>query len=447
MTNKAYLIRNVLVVDENGVAAKDVLMQDEIIEKIDNSINSAPSAIEVNGEGLHLFPGLIEDQVHFREPGLTHKGDIYSESRAALAGGITSYMEMPNTVPAALSMDLLEQKFDIASRNSAANYSFYLGAGTNNLDELIRVPKQTVAGIKIFMGSSTGNLLVDDEQILDSIFANVDTLIATHCETDKLIAENAVRYRNEYGDNATAEIHHLVRDAQSCYASSSLAVSLAKKHNSRLHILHISTARELELFSPGDDVNNKRITAEACVHHLWFSNEDYKTKGNFIKWNPAIKTVADRSAIRIAVNEGRIDVIATDHAPHTIEEKSKRYFDAPSGGPLVQHSLMALISLHHQGIFTLETIARKSAHNVARMFKIEKRGFIREGYYADAVLVDINASQTITKDGLLYKCGWSPFEGDTLRGKVLKTWVNGHLAYNEGKIDDSIRGKRLIFNR
>lgn len=447
MTQNIYIIRNAALVDESGISYTDILIKDSIIEKIGTGIIAPLNATEVNGQGLHLFPGLIDDQVHFREPGLTHKGDIYTESRAAVAGGITSFMEMPNTSPPALTNDLVEDKFKIAASNSLANYSFYLGASTDNLEELKKVSKQNVAGIKIFMGSSTGNLLVDDELVLDKIFANVDTLIATHCETDKLIAANASRYRAELGETATAEIHHLVRDRQSCFASSSLAVSLAKKNGTRLHILHISTAEELALFTPGNDVENKKITAEACIHHLWFSNEDYAHKGNFIKWNPAIKTAADREAIRNAVNEGRIDVIATDHAPHTTEEKQKPYFDAPSGGPLVQHSLQALISLYHQGIFSLETIARKSAHNVARMFKIDRRGFIREGYYADLVLVDLNVSEVIKKENLLYKCGWSPFEGDTLRGKIIKTWVNGHLAYDNGKLNDTKLGMRLKFNR
>lgn len=446
---KSTIIRNVSVVNENTVSVKDVLIENEFIKSIaePGSIIPAGEVDTIDGNGLHLFPGCIDDQVHFREPGLTHKGDLFTESRAAVAGGITSYMEMPNTVPPATTVDLLEQKYSRASEVSLANYSFYMGTSNHNLSELLKIDPKKVCGVKIFMGSSTGEMVIDDPIALENIFANVKTLIATHCEDDPMIRENLGKYREKYGDDIPVTEHHLIRSEEACYKSSSYAVSLAKKHNTRLHILHISTAAELELFTNKIPMREKRITAEACLHHLWFTNEDYKLLGNRIKWNPAVKTAADREAIRNAVIDGRIDVIATDHAPHTMEEKAQIYTKAPSGGPLVQHALAAMLEMYHQGVFSLELIATKMAHNVADMFDIDRRGFIREGYYADLVLVDLNKPQTVTKESLFYKCGWSPFEGNTFRSSVVTTFINGHAAYDKGKFDDKYPGKRLEFKR
>jgi len=445
---KTTLIRNVSVVNEDAIRACDVLIDGAVISHIASagSLNENADAV-IDGTGKFLLPGLIDDQVHFREPGLTHKGDLYTESRAAVAGGITSYMEMPNTSPPATSIELLEQKYTRASEVSLANYSFFMGTSNHNLEELLKVDPKQVCGVKIFMGSSTGDMLVDNSETLNQIFAEVKTLIALHCEVDPMIKTNLVRYKAEYGDDVPVTAHHLIRDEAACYASSSAAVNMAKKHGTRLHILHISTAKELELFRNDIPLKEKQITAEACTHHLWFTNDDYATKGNYIKWNPAVKTQADRDAIRAAVNDDRIDVLATDHAPHTIEEKEQSYLKAPSGGPLVQHALVALLELYHQGVFTLEKIVRKSSHNVAEMFAIDKRGFIREGYFADMVLVDLNSPWMVRKENLLYKCGWSPFEGQTFKSKVITTWVNGNKVYDNGHVLEGNLGKRLIFNR
>ncbi len=445
---KTTLIRNVSVVNEGTISACDVLIVGAIISKIVQAESYLGSADEViDGRGKHLLPGLIDDQVHFREPGLTHKGDLYTESRAAVAGGITSYMEMPNTSPPATTIELLEQKYSRASEVSLANYSFFMGTSNNNLEELLRVDPKEVCGVKIFMGSSTGDMLVDNSETLNRIFAEVKTLIALHCEVDPMIKTNLERFKLEYGDDVPVTAHHLIRDEAACYASSSAAVEMAKRHGTRLHILHISTAKELDLFRNDIPLKEKQITAEACTHHLWFTNDDYATKGNYIKWNPAVKTQADRDAIRAAVNDDRIDVLATDHAPHTLEEKEQSYLKAPSGGPLVQHSLVALLELHHQGVFSLEKIVQKSAHNVADLFAIDKRGFIREGYFADLVLVDLDSPWTVTRESLLYKCGWSPFEGQTFRSKVNTTWVNGNRVYDSGSVIEGSIGHRLTFNR
>ncbi len=445
---KTTLIRNVSVVNEDSIRTCDVLIDGAIISHIATAGSLNENADEViDGTGKFLLPGLIDDQVHFREPGLTHKGDLYSESRAAVAGGITSYMEMPNTSPPATTIELLEQKYARAAEVSLANYSFFMGTSNDNLHELLKVDPKQVCGVKIFMGSSTGDMLVDNSEILNRIFAEVKTLIALHCEVDPMIKTNLEHYKAEYGDDVPVTAHHLIRDEAACYASSSAAVNMAKKHGTRLHILHISTAKELDLFRNDIPLKEKQITAEACTHHLWFTNDDYATKGNYIKWNPAVKTQADRTAIRAAVNDDRIDVLATDHAPHTIEEKEQSYLKAPSGGPLVQHALVALLELYHQGVFTLEKIVRKSSHNVADMFAIDKRGFIREGYFADMVLVDLNSPWMVRKENLLYKCGWSPFEGQTFKSKVLTTWVNGNKVYNNGHILEGSLGKRLTFNR
>ena len=440
------LIKHALVVNEGEQRALDIYIKDGRIAKI-GSILDLKADQEINAEGLHLFPGLIDDQVHFREPGLTHKANIYSESRAAVAGGTTSFMEMPNTVPNTLTQKLLQDKYDIAQDSSLANYSFFMGAANDNLEEVLKTNPRDVCGIKIFMGSSTGNMLVDNERSLEAIFSQAPTLIATHCEDEATIQANLAAYKEKYGEQVSIEMHPLIRSAEACYLSSSKAVELAKKNNTRLHILHISTARETALFQNDIPLEQKRITAEACIHHLWFSDEDYKTKGNYIKWNPAVKTANDRDAILKAVLDGHIDVIATDHAPHTIEEKEQPYLQAPSGGPLVQHALQALLDLVKQGKMTLEQLVQKTAHNTATLFQIEQRGFIREGYWADLVLVDLNKPYTVNKNNILSKCGWSPFENHTFSSTIEHTLVSGNLAYTAGKIVEVGSGHRLLFNR
>ncbi|EDM38717.1 dihydroorotase [Pedobacter sp. BAL39] len=439
------LIKAATVVNEGRIFVADVLLKDGLIAKIGDSIE-APGAKEINAEGLHLFPGMIDDQVHFREPGLTHKADIFTESMAAVAGGITSFMEMPNTVPNTLTQELLADKYKIASEVSLANYSFFMGASNNNLEEVLKTDPKNVCGIKVFMGSSTGNMLVDNEQVLENIFKDAPILVATHCEDEHTIQRNLALYKEKYGDNITIDMHPLIRSAEACYLSSSMAVGLAKKHNTRLHILHISTAREVALFE-NIPLKDKRITAEACVHHLWFDDRDYATKGNWIKWNPAVKTEEDKDAILKGVLDGRIDIIATDHAPHTIEEKEQPYLQAPSGGPLVQHAMLALLEMYHQKKITLEQIAEKTAHNVATCFEIDRRGFIREGYWGDLVLVDLNDPVKVTRANTLYKCGWSPFEGQTFQADITHTFVSGNLAYQKGKFMTHEIGKRLNFNR
>ncbi|SFB83377.1 dihydroorotase [Parapedobacter composti] len=440
------LIKAATVVNEGQMSTQDVLIADGFIQKIGPALN-APAATEINAEGLVLLPGLIDDQVHFREPGLTYKADIWHESRAAVAGGTTSYMEMPNTVPNTLTQQLLQDKYAIAAQQSLANYSFYMGAANDNLDEVLRTNPREVCGVKVFMGSSTGNMLVDDEYTLESLFTRSPMLIATHCEDEVTIKQNLALYKALHGDDLTADMHPLIRSAEACYISSSRAVALAKKHGTRLHILHISTAKETELFDSGIPLEQKRITAEACVHHLWFSDADYAEKGNLIKWNPAVKTAADREGVRRAVLDGRIDVIATDHAPHTITEKSQPYAHAPSGGPLVQHALQALLDMYHSGTFTLEELVQKTAHNTAVCFQIDRRGFIREGYWADLVLVDLNKPYTVSKHNILSKCGWSPFEGHTFKSSVLYTIVSGNLVYASGQLLEKGSGQRLLFNR
>jgi dihydroorotase len=444
---KNYSINNAKIVNEGIITEASICIENGRIAKIENHAIFKEGYTVIDAFGLYLLPGLIDDQVHFREPGLTHKGNIYSESKAAVAGGITSYMEMPNTQPSAVTIDLLEEKYKIGNTNSLANYSFFMGTTNNNLDELLRLDPKRVCGVKIFMGSSTGNMVVDNSTSLENIFKEVKLLIATHCEDDAMVKQNQQRFIEMYGDDLDIKSHHLIRSEEACYKSSSFAVDLAKKYNTRLHILHISTAKELSLFDNKIPSKDKRITAEACIHHLWFSNEDYATKGNFIKWNPAIKTPADRDAILQAVIDNRIDVIATDHAPHTFEEKSKSYLEAPSGGPLVQHSLVALLEMYHQNKITLEKIVEKTSHTVADLFQIEKRGYIREGYHADLVLVNLNNPWQVNKSNILYHCGWSPFEGNYFKSKVVKTFVNGHLAYDNGVFDESQKGMRLAFER
>lgn len=440
------LIKSATIVNENKQYVSDLLVKDGLIERIDKNIDVQADQT-INAEGLHLFPGCIDDQVHFREPGLTHKADIHSESRAAVAGGITSFMEMPNTVPNTLTQELLEQKYEIASRNSLANYSFFMGASNDNIEEVLKTDIKNVCGVKVFMGSSTGNMLVDNPTTLENIFSKSPMLVAVHCEDEATIKANLAHYKELLGDDIPVRLHPKIRSEEACYLSSSMAVELAKKHNTRLHILHISTEKETHLFSNDIPLKDKRITAEACVHHLWFSDKDYDTKGNFIKWNPAVKTEADRDGILKAVLDGRIDVIATDHAPHTIEEKSQPYLQAPSGGPLVQHALPAILELYHHGKISLEQVAEKMAHNVATCFQVDRRGYIRQGYWADLVLVDLNNPLNVNKSNILYKCGWSPFEGDTFRSKITHTLVSGNLAFSNGSIIEGKAGRRLNFNR
>ncbi len=440
-----FVIKNARIINEGTDFRSDVLVQNGIIEKIAPSIQQK-GATEIDAEGLVLLPGCIDDQVHFREPGLTHKGDIFTESRAAVAGGITSFMEMPNTVPNTFTQQLLEDKYAIAAEKSLANYSFYMGAGNDNIEEVLKTDGAKVCGVKVFMGSSTGNMLVDNPKTLENIFSKSPLLIATHCEDEATVQASVAHFKNLYGDNVPANIHALVRNEDACYLSSSMAVALAKKHNTRLHILHISTAKETTLFEK-KPLAQKRITAEACVHHLWFDENDYARLGNSIKWNPAIKSTADRDAVLAALLDGRIDVLATDHAPHTIDEKSKPYWDAPSGGPLVQHMLVAMLELYHQKKISLAQIVEKAAHHPAIAFKLKNRGFIREGYAADLVLVNLNQPQVVTKENIRYKCGWSPFEGVTFHSSVVHTFVNGHLAYSNGVINDTLNGQRLQFDK
>ncbi|MGN0001825.1 MAG: dihydroorotase [Sphingobacterium composti] len=440
------LIKNAQVVNEGTTQVLDVYIKNGRIEKLAPQIDINADQ-EINAEGLHLLPGLIDDQVHFREPGLTYKANIYTESRAAVAGGTTSFMEMPNTVPNTLTQKLLQDKYDIGQDSSLANYSFFMGAGNDNIDEVLKTNPRDVCGVKVFMGSSTGNMLVDNETALENIFRNSPTLIATHCEDEATIKANLAAYKEKYGDNITIEMHPLIRSAEACYLSSSKAVELAKKNNTRLHILHISTGRETALFDNSIPLEQKRITAEACVHHLWFSDEDYKTKGNYIKWNPAVKTASDRDQILKAVLDSHIDVIATDHAPHTIEEKEQSYLQAPSGGPLVQHALLALLDMVSQGKLTLEQLVQKTAHNTATCFQIEQRGFIREGFWADLVLVNLNKRYEVTRQNILSKCGWSPFENHIFTSTIEHTIVSGNLAYSNGQIIEVGSGHRLLFNR
>lgn len=440
-----YLIRNANIVNEGKTFMGDVRIVDGKIAAVGKDLD-AQGAVVIEAAGLHLLPGCIDDQVHFREPGLTHKADIHSESRAAVAGGITSFMEQPNTVPPATTIELLEQKYKRASEVSVANYSFFMGTTNSNLDEIMKINPRNVCGVKIFLGSSTGDMLVDHEEALDKIFANVKTLIAVHAEDDVMIKQNLAKYKEQYGDNVPVEMHPLIRSREACYACSSKAIARAKRFGTRLHIFHVSTADELSLFDNSIPLREKKITAEACVHHLWFTDADYKTKGNYIKWNPAVKTAHDREEIWKAVLDNRIDVIATDHAPHTIAEKEKSYLEAPSGGPLVQHALVAMLEKSREGKISIERVVEKMAHAPADLFRIDKRGYIREGYYADLVLVDLDSPWTVTKDSVLSKCGWSPFEGTTFHARVKKTFVNGNVAYDDGKIVDTVNGMRMEFN-
>lgn len=445
--NTIFLIKNASIVNENHLFSGDVIIKDQRIAKIGEGLSVTENHTVIDAKGKYLLPGVIDDQVHFREPGLTHKGNIFTESRAAVAGGVTSFMEMPNVNPQTVTQELLKAKYEIGAANSLANYSFYMGATNDNLDEVLKTDPATVCGIKIFMGSSTGNMLVDDQDTLENIFRNTPILIATHCEDEATIRANTEKAKAQYGDDIPFRMHPVIRNEEACYLSSSKAVELAKKNNTRLHILHISTGKETHLFSNDLPLEKKRITSEACIHHLWFSDQDYDEKGAFIKWNPAVKSAEDRDEIWKALLDDRIDVIATDHAPHTLEEKNNPYLNAPSGGPLIQHTMNAMIDFYHQGKISLEKIVDKMSHKPAICFDVKERGFIREGYFADLILVDLDNPWTVTKENILAKCKWSPFEGHEFKSTVTHTFVSGHLAYQDGKLNDSTLGKRLSFDR
>ena len=447
--SKSTLIRNAHVVNEGAVTVSDVLIVGDRIAKIGKGLDAEDSEV-VDATGFWLMPGIIDDQVHFREPGLTHKADLSTESKAAAAGGVTSFMEMPNTVPQALTQQLLQDKYERAAEVSAVNYSFFMGASNNNLDEVLKTDPKRVCGVKVFMGSSTGDMLVDEKKILEGIFKESPTIVATHCEEEAVVRANMAAAKERWGENVPIDQHPLIRSAEACYQSSSKAVELATKHGARLHILHISTARELDLFDGNKSLKEKKITSEACIHHLWFTDADYADKGTYIKWNPAVKTEADRNAIRAALQDGRIDVIATDHAPHTIKEKSNSYFKAPSGGPLVQHGLPAMLELVHQGVITVEKVIDLMCHRVSELFEIKDRGYIREGYKADLVLVNPDANWIVTGENILYKCGWSPFTGYEFKSHVTGTWVNGVRVWDGVNIlteEGNHAGERLEFNR
>ena len=440
------LLKNAQIINEGSVQTADVLIEGDRISKIAPSLQDSEAEV-IDLTGKFLMPGVVDDQVHFREPGLTHKGRIYTEAKAAVAGGITSFMEMPNTKPQALTQALLEDKYEIGAKDSLANYSFFMGASNENIEEVLKTDPKRVAGIKIFMGSSTGNMLVDDQEVLNAIFSSCDMLIAVHCEDEATIRANTAKMKAEFGEDLPIRYHPVIRNVEACYKSSSLAVRLAKEHNTRLHILHISTEKETELFRNDIPLEEKRITAEACVHHLWFDDSNYDEKGTYIKWNPAVKSAADREGVWKALLDDRIDIIATDHAPHTQGEKENTYFNAPSGGPLVQHALVALLEFYHQGKVSLEWIVNKMCHAPATCFQLKERGFIRPGYFADLVVVDLEKSWRVEKDNILYDCGWSPFEGETFKSSVEKTFVNGNLVYDNGTFDEQTRGMRLEFDR
>ncbi|WP_027383574.1 dihydroorotase [Epilithonimonas caeni] len=438
------LIKNAQIINEGKIIQSDILIENDLISKIQSNISEEADQI-IDASGKYLLPGVIDDQVHFREPGLTWKGDIETESRAAIAGGTTSFIEQPNTVPNAVTQELLADKYEIASQKSFANYGFMMGGTNNNLEEVLKTDPRNVPGIKLFLGSSTGNMLVDNPETLENIFSNTKMLIAVHCEDEATIRANTQKYLDEFGEDIPVKFHHLIRSEEACYKSSSKAIELAKKTGARLHIFHLSTAIETELFRNDIPLKDKKITAEVCVHHLTFTNEDYDTKGGLIKWNPAVKTQKDKDGLWEALLDDRIDVIATDHAPHTWEEKQNVYTKCPSGAPLVQHSLVVMLENFKNGKISLERIVEKMAHNPAILFRIEKRGFIREGYKADLVLVDLNQNWTVEKENILYKCGWSPLEGTEFHSKVTHTFVNGNLAYENGKINEGKFGERLLF--
>ena len=440
------LIKNASIVNEGKIFISDLLIEDERIKQISERIDEN-SDIEIDATGKYLFPGIIDDQVHFREPGLTHKANICTESKAAIAGGITSYMEMPNTNPQTLTQELLEQKFKIAEEDSLANFTFFMGVSNNNLEEVLKTDPKTVGAIKIFMGSSTGDMLVDDRKVLEEIFSKTPMLIAVHCEDENIIQENIAKAKEIFGEEVPISEHPNIRSEEACFKSSSFAVELAKKHNSRLHVFHLSTEKEIKLFDNTIPLSEKRITAEVCIHHLWFDESDYQEKETLIKWNPSVKKKSDQEALFQALLDDKLDVIASDHAPHTLEEKKNPYFKSPSGGPLVQHTLPAMLEFYKNGKITLEKMVEKMCHNPAICFQIEDRGFVKEGFFADLVLVDLEKSWEVTKENILYKCGWSPFEGQNFHSTITHTFVNGHIAYEYGSFDESTKGQRLKFNR
>lgn len=440
------VLKNGTIVNEGIVQEKDILIVDDVISKIADDISDAAAEV-IDVAGMHILPGVIDDQVHFREPGLTHKGTIATESRAALAGGITTFMEQPNTTPQTTTIEKLEEKFATASNSAFANYSFLFGGTNDNLEELKRLDKNACSGIKLFLGSSTGNMLVDDEKVIENIFSNTEMVISAHCEDETTIRENLAKYKAEYGDDIPVEMHPIIRSEEACYLSSSSAIALAKKTGARLHVFHLSTGKETDLFRNDIPLEQKKITAEVCIHHLWFSDADYANKGTLIKWNPAVKTAKDRDMLWNALLDDRIDVIATDHAPHLLEEKNNVYTKAPSGGPLVQHALNAMLEKVKDGTVTLEKMVQKMCHNPAILFQIEKRGYIREGYYADLVVANLNSPWTVSKENIAYKCKWSPFEDTTFSSKVVHTFINGHLGYSNGVFSEKRNAKRLTFNR
>jgi len=448
MQNKVTLIKNARIVNEGKIFSGDILIENNFIKEVAPSISAKSSDVHVfDAEDNYVLPGVIDDQVHFREPGLTHKADIESESKSAVAGGITSFIEMPNTNPQTTTIEKLEEKFDIAAKTSWANYSFMFGGTNDNLDEILKVDAKNVAALKLFLGSSTGDMLVDNPKVLEKIFSSTDLLIAVHCEDEGTIQKNLKEHIEKFGDNIPMEYHPIIRSEEACYLSSSKAIELAKKTGARLHVFHLSTGKETNLFTNKIPLKDKKITAEVCVHHLWFTDEDYPKKGSLIKWNPAVKTQKDKDALWKALLDNRIDVIATDHAPHTLEEKNNVYTKAPSGGPLVQHALVAMLEAHHQGKISIEKLVEKMCHNPAILFQVEKRGYIKEGYFADLVIVDLNNPWTVKKENILYKCGWSPFEGTSFKSRITHTFVNGSLVYKNFKFYDANAAKRLTFNR
>jgi len=443
-----FLIKNAKIVNEGSIFEGDVLIENNIIRQIADNISAKSSeSVIIDAEGNFLIPGVIDDQVHFREPGLTHKGDIASESKAAVAGGITSYIEQPNTVPNAVTQELLEEKYQIAAKTSYANYSFMMGGTNDNLEEILKTNPKNVAGLKLFLGSSTGDMLVDSSASLEKIFSSTKLLIAVHSEDETIVKNNLAKYKEIYGDDIPVTKHPEIRSVAACYESTVRVIALAKKTGARLHVFHISTARELDLFTNKMPLEKKQITAEVCIHHLWFTDADYETKGSLIKWNPAVKSQEDKDALWKALLDDRIDVIATDHAPHTLEEKSNPYTTCPSGGPLVQHALVAMMEAYNKGKISMEKIVEKMCHNPAKIFKIENRGFIKEGYFADLVLVNPHMPWSVKKDNIIAKCGWSPFEGISFKSRVTHTFVNGKLVYTNGKVKDIIAGERLTFDR
>ncbi|WP_282134571.1 dihydroorotase [Seonamhaeicola maritimus] len=445
---KKTLIKNANIVNEGVVFNGDILIEGEYIKKIGESLTPKSADVLVfDAEGKYLLPGAIDDQVHFREPGLTHKANIETESKAAIAGGITSFVEMPNTNPQTTTIEKLEEKFAIAAKTSSANYSFMFGGTNDNLEEILKLDVNQVAGLKLFLGSSTGNMLVDDPEVLKKIFESTNLRISVHCEDEGTIKKNMQEHIDKYGDDIPIKQHPIIRSEEACYLSSSKAIELAKETGARLHVFHLSTGKETELFNNDIPLKDKKITAEVCIHHLWFSDEDYEKKGTFIKWNPAVKTAQDREQLWEALLDDRIDVIATDHAPHTLEEKNNVYTKAPSGGPLVQHALPAILEMYHKGKISIEKIVEKMCHNPAILFEVDRRGYVKEGYFADLVLVDLNNPWTVTKENTLYKCGWSPFEGATFKSRITHTFINGNLAYQNSKFSDVKYAKRLTFNR